>query len=82
MKCSKSTCKKKLLIPVDLLILVFTSLSLSLAEYAYQSKTPINIEKLADFMISIFINGPAKTLGLAKDGDDFVKLFEMKNPYT
>lgn len=33
-------------------------------------------------MISIFINGPAKTLGLAKDGDDFVKLFEMKNPYT
>lgn len=50
-------------IPIDLFVILFTSASLSLAEYAYQSDTPINSEELANFLINIMMQGPAKTLG-------------------
>lgn len=50
-------------IPIDLFVILFTSASLSLAEYAYQSETPINSEELANFLINIMMQGPAKTLG-------------------
>jgi AcrR family transcriptional regulator len=56
-------------IPTDLFTIAFTSISLSLAEYAYQSETPINIEKSANLLFNIVLEGPAKTLGLIKDGD-------------
>ena len=56
-----------LTIPTDLFIMVFTSISLNLAEYAYQSDQPVDIEYLAKFLINIMVHGPAKTLGLIPD---------------
>lgn len=50
-------------IPIDLFVILFTSASLSLAEYAYQSDTEFNSEELADFLMKIMMQGPAKTLG-------------------
>ena len=55
-------------IPIDLFVIAFSSISLSLAEYAYQSQTPINIEELAELLFNMMIHGPAKTLGLLPDG--------------
>ena len=52
----------------DLFVIVFTSVSLSLAEYAYQSQTPLNVEQAAKFLFNVFLQGPAKTLGLLQDG--------------
>lgn len=51
-------------VPVDLLIITFTSVTLSIAEYSYQSKEPIDIERLAEFIFKVMLQGPAKTLGL------------------
>lgn len=58
-------------IPTDLFTLMFTSISLSLAEYAYQSKTPINIEQAATLLFNIVLQGPAKTLGILQDEDTY-----------
>lgn len=51
-------------IPTDLLIIIFTSLSLNLAEYAYHSTLEIDIEKHAQFLINIMLQGPIKALGI------------------
>ena len=57
----------ELQIPTDLLVILFTSISLSLAEYAQQSETPIDAEKLGEFFINVMLHGPAKMLGLNMD---------------
>ena len=57
----------ELQIPTDLLVILFTSISLSLAEYAQQSKTPIDAEQLGQFFINVMLHGPAKMLGLNMD---------------
>ena len=57
----------ELQIPTDLLVILFTSISLSLAEYAQQSEMPIDAEKLAQFFINVMLHGPAKMLGLNID---------------
>ncbi len=51
-------------IPIDLFTIIFTSVSLSIAEYSYQSETPINKEELAAFLVNTLLQGPGKTLGL------------------
>jgi len=51
-------------VPVDLLIITFTSVTLSIAEYSYQSKEPIDIEPLAEFIFKVMLQGPVKTFGL------------------
>lgn len=56
-------------ISTDLFAIIFTSIMLSLAEYAYLSKTPIDIEQSAELLFNIVLHGPAKTLGLL-DSDD------------
>lgn len=48
-------------ISADLFAFIFTSILLSLAEYAFQSKTSIDIKRSAEF--NIVLLGPAKTLG-------------------
>ena len=58
-------------ISTDLFSIIFASTSLSLAEYTYQSKTPINIEELANLFFNILLQGPAKTLGLLRDEDSY-----------
>lgn len=58
-------------IPTDLFTIIFTSISLSLAEYAYQSKTSINIEQSSKLLFNIVLQGPAKTLGLLRDEDSY-----------
>ncbi|WP_052343627.1 TetR/AcrR family transcriptional regulator [Bacillus massiliigorillae] len=58
-----------LTIPTDLFIIFFTSISLNLAEYTYQSEEPINNEYLAKFLINVIFHGPAKTLGLIVDNN-------------
>ena len=63
-------------VPSDLFVILFTSLSLSLAEYANQSNKPIDIEQLAKMFFNILIHGPAKTLGLLQVDD-----VENKNNY-
>ena len=57
----------ELQIPTDLFVILFTSISLSLAEYAQQSETPIDAEKLGEFFINVMLHGPAKMLGLNMD---------------
>ena len=57
----------ELQIPTDLLVILFTSISLSLAEYAQQSETAIDAEKLGEFFINVMLHGPAKMLGLNMD---------------
>lgn len=54
-------------IPVDLFVIAFTSVSLSLAEYAYQSQMSLDIEQSARFLFNIILQGPMKTLGLLQD---------------
>lgn len=54
-------------VPTDLFVLLFTSLSLSLAEHANQSKTPIDNEQFANLFYNILLHGPAKTLGLVEE---------------
>jgi len=54
----------------DLFVVVFTSLSRSLAEYAYQSQEPLHVGQAAKFLFNIFLQGPARTLGLLQDGND------------
>lgn len=56
-------------IPTDLIIIMFTSVSLSIAEYSYQSKSPVNIEQLAELIFKVMLQGSVKTLGLLKNGD-------------
>lgn len=56
--------KSELNVPIDLFVILFTSASLSLAEYAYKTDTAINSEELANFLIKLMMQGPAKTLGL------------------
>jgi len=59
--------KVELALPADLFVIAFTSISLSLAEYAYQSQTPLNVEQSAKFLFNIFLQGPARMLGLLQD---------------
>jgi len=54
---------------VDFFIIAFTSVSLSLADYAYQTKTPIQIEETAKLLFNLLLQGPAKTFGLLQDED-------------
>src|SRR5690606_11099703 len=54
---------------VDFFIIAFTSVSLSLADYAYQTKTPILIEETAKLLFNLLLQGPAKTFGLLQDED-------------
>ena len=65
-----------LTIPTDLFIMFFTSISLNLAEYAYQSDEPVDIKYLAKFLINIMVHGPAKTLGLIVDNNQLSILTE------
>lgn len=58
----------ELKIPTDLFVILFTSISLSLAEYAQQSEEPIDAEQLGKFLVNIMLHGPAKMLGLNADG--------------
>lgn len=60
-----------LAMPTDLFIMFFTSISLNLAEYIYESNKPLDIEYLAKFLINIMIHGPAKALGLIVDNNQF-----------
>ena len=57
----------ELQIPTDLFVILFTSISLSLAEYAQQSETPIDAQQLGEFFINVMLHGPAKMLGLNMD---------------
>lgn len=57
----------ELQIPTDLFVILFTSISLSLVEYAQQSETPIDAQQLGEFFINVMLHGPAKTLGLNMD---------------
>jgi AcrR family transcriptional regulator len=50
-------------IPMDLVAMIFTSLSLTLAQYAYQMEEPLDVESHAQFLINIMQHGPMKTLG-------------------
>lgn len=50
-------------IPIDLVAMIFTSISLNLAQYAYNSEEPIDVEAHAQFLISIMLHGPLKTFG-------------------
>lgn len=50
-------------IPIDLIAMIFTSISLNLAQYAYNSEEPIDVEAHAQFLISIMLHGPMKTFG-------------------
>ena len=61
-------------IPTDLFIMIFTSISLNLAEYTFQTEEPINAENLAQFLINVMFQGPAKTLGLIVDNNLSPKL--------
>jgi AcrR family transcriptional regulator len=58
---------RELDIPKDLFLKIFISSLISIAEYAYQSKTSIDVEKLAKIFMNIIIHGPAKTLGFTQD---------------
>lgn len=51
----------------DLFAFIFTSILLSLAEYAFQSKTSIDIKRSAELIFNIVLHGPAKTLGLLEN---------------
>lgn len=57
----------ELQIPTDLFVILFTSISLSLAEYAQQSETPIDAQQLGEFFINVMLHGPAKMFGLNMD---------------
>ena len=57
----------ELQIPTDLFVILFTSISLSLAEYAQQSEKPVDTEYLGKFFINVMLHGPAKMLGLNMD---------------
>jgi len=59
-------------IPTDLLLMIFTSSALSIAEYAYQSETPIDSEQLTKFLINIMVHGPAKTFGFIQHEEPFI----------
>lgn len=47
----------------DLVAMIFTSISLNLAQYLYNLEEPIDIEGHAQFLNSIMLHGPLKTLG-------------------
>ena len=59
-------------IPKDLFLIMFTSSVLSIAEYAFQSETPIDAEQLAKFLINIMVHGPAKTFGFIQHEEPFI----------
>ena len=61
--------KVELDIPIDLFVMIFTSVSLSMAEFAHQSEKPIDTEQLAKFLLNIMVHGPAKTLGILPQDD-------------
>ena len=50
-------------IPLDLVAMIFTSISLNLAQYAYNAEEPLDVEANAQFLISIMLHGPLKTFG-------------------
>lgn len=58
-------------IPIDIFVMCFTSFSLNLAEYAYELDEPIDAKQLADFLLKIMVQGPAKALGIIGQ-EDFV----------
>ena len=51
-------------IPTDLFVIIFTSVSLSMAEFSHQSENPLDAEQLATFLLNVMVHGPAKTLGI------------------
>ncbi len=59
-------------IPTDLFLIMFTSSALSIAEYAFQSKKPIDAEQLAKFLINMMVHGPAKTFGFIQHEEPFI----------
>lgn len=58
-------------IPLDLVAMIFTSISLNLAQYAYEADGPVDIEAHATFLKSIMVHGPLKTFGLLTDSYSF-----------
>lgn len=50
-------------VPIDVIAMIFTSISLSFAQYAYDSNEPIDVEAHAEFLMSIMLYGPLKTFG-------------------
>ena len=67
----------ELQISIDLFVFLFTSVTLSLAEYAQQSETPIDADQLGKFFINSLLHGPAKMLGL--NLDDILPSDDLKN---
>ncbi len=61
-------------IPTDLFLMIFTSSALSIAEYAFQAKNPIDAEQLTKFLINIMLHGPAKTFGIIQHEEPFIFL--------
>ena len=58
-------------VPIDLLLIIFTSSALSAIEYAYHSEAHMDAEKLAKFLINIMVHGPAKTFGFIRHDEAF-----------
>ena len=54
-------------IPTDLVAMIFSSISLNLAQYAYEADAPFDVESHAQFLISIMVQGPLKTFGFMSD---------------
>ena len=54
-------------IPFDLVAMIFTSISLNLAQYAYEAEASLDIEAHAQFLINIMVQGPLKAFGLLQD---------------
>ncbi|MEE1131433.1 MAG: TetR/AcrR family transcriptional regulator [Caryophanon sp.] len=52
-----------LAVPIDLIIMIITSLSFSIAQFAYQSEEPIDVEAYGQFVIQLLSQGPLKALG-------------------
>lgn len=52
-------------IPLELVSMIFTSLSLTLAQYAYKTEEPLDIKAHAEFLLNIMLHGPMKMFGLA-----------------
>ena len=59
--------QSELTIPTDLFLIILTSAALGIIEYAFQSDDPLDTEQLTEFLISVMIHGPAKTLGLIQE---------------
>ncbi|WP_166626414.1 TetR/AcrR family transcriptional regulator [Jeotgalicoccus sp. S0W5] len=50
-------------IPKEVLVVVFTSIFIGLVKYSYTSEDELDIEKTADYIFKIVLQGPAKVMG-------------------